>query len=658
MAKAKAKVVANEESISKTCFTCGDMCTKGSIFYIKHPELMEAFDPKWILDNGREVGKIAQQLFEGATVLERTDKPTWAKNTTELIQSGQKIICEAAFLADGLFCAVDIFRITSGKKCELYEVKAATSEKDIFLKDISFQLAVLRKAGFTVTKAFLVTVNKEFEKQEDDIDLSKFFEVTDVTAKVAELRKQTNLEIRRIKSALKSGKEPKTVIGEYCFHPYKCPFLSTCKKDLPQPTIFDLAGVQVGTLLKMYYDEENPVRTMEDFSKMPVGKKEGVILQRARQQAQFEINGDDTLYIDTNNLVRFMEKLEPPYSCLDFETTETGVPTLKGQKPYDKVAFQASLHIVDKFGSQVRHLEYLADPKTDWRAEMAKWIAKNLPSKGSVIVYNKSLEGSQLDKMATENPKIAKKLLSIKDRIVDLMSVFRSHDVYCREFKGKYSLKVVGPILCPERINYEDLEISDGTAATMVFSRMLSGEMDPFEMAIARRSLLKYCGTDTIAPLWIINKLIHLMDKNDVERIFNIPDYKGENLLFDYQVRDSSNVSLKHGDRVMTDIGEGTVNGHTKCFIRVWLESEKRNILRKSYNLVNLEGLELPTGDTPATYTVEKFTDRIGRTACIGDCVIANNKVGQIIQFTDCFVKIKMEGNKLVHKANGNFIIL
>ena len=74
--------------------------------------------------------------------------------------------------------------------------------------------------------------------------------------------------------------------------------------------------------------------------------------------------------------------------------------------------------------------------------------------------------------------------------------------------KGKYSIKIVLPLLVPEMEKaYRDLDlIHNGGEAMQVFA-MLGKMKDKSQIKRYRRSLLEYCKLDTLAMVRIFNIL-------------------------------------------------------------------------------------------------------------------------------------------------------
>jgi len=97
----------------------------------------------------------------------------------------------------------------------------------------------------------------------------------------------------------------------------------------------------------------------EDINPLPDGKAGLSRSERQWLQVQKSVAGDQSVWIDKENLTVEMASWTYPLHFIDFETTMVALPFNKGRKPYEGIAFQFSHHIVYKDG-QVEHKgEYL-----------------------------------------------------------------------------------------------------------------------------------------------------------------------------------------------------------------------------------------------------------------------------------------------------------
>lgn len=632
--------------ISKTSFTRGDDCSLATVYSVTHPEEATQPDMQYIFDNGERVGIMARNLFPGAVTVEYDKYENRARHTQDLIESGVQTICEAAFLKDGLFAAADIICVKSDKHVILYEVKSSTEIKDIFYRDLAFQTFLIEKCGYHIDEANIVYVNKDFVKN-GSIDPKEFFVIENVSVDVRNLLTSVESEINEIQNDLYNGIEiDSPPFGQHCFTPYACPFWNKCKKHLPQDSIFDIKGsMRTSTKVKLYYDG---VTDMKAFLGLKRQNPKYV------QQARLQVEKNDEIEVKMEELKSFLDTLEFPLTSLDFETIAPSIPVFDGTGPYDQIVTQFSAHVLNGWCGALKHFEFLANPEEDWRSDVAHQLVKACPSTGSIIVWNKTMEYNRIMEMAEMpcNADIKDELTSIAVRIVDLMVPFKNRIVYNRAMQGSYSLKYVLPALCPSRrdLSYTNLSVNNGMLASQVFSEMIYGKMSKIQVAATRRDLLTYCELDTYGPFHILNKLYYIVDP-DCKTLFVSTTIK----------RDHTQRTLRVGDYVTTNVGNGTIIGFTPCFVRIRLEKHKRHILRMAHNLYNHSGLNVPSEKSeriPASACGNvTFYDVTGKEVKIGNYVITGSQLGQVVGRTDFFLKIQLSNGKIVRR-NGTFTII
>ena len=80
-------------------------------------------------------------------------------------------------------------------------------------------------------------------------------------------------------------------------------------------------------------------------------------------QVEAELTGKE--FINLANIKEFLSTIRQPLGFLDFETFMEPVPSFDGQKPYQQIPFQYSLHIIadDKLSQH----EFLGQPTEDPR---------------------------------------------------------------------------------------------------------------------------------------------------------------------------------------------------------------------------------------------------------------------------------------------------
>ena len=90
-------------NITKSLYCLGVQCPKMLWLKVHKPELFdESTMNDSILEKGTEVGQLARGLFGPYTVVEHESQ--MVSETERLIASGERVIAEASFSTDGLFC--------------------------------------------------------------------------------------------------------------------------------------------------------------------------------------------------------------------------------------------------------------------------------------------------------------------------------------------------------------------------------------------------------------------------------------------------------------------------------------------------------------------------------------------------------------------------
>ena len=506
----------SEFRLSKSRFCEGVQCPK-RLWYKKH--MPEAFDEstldQGVLDNGNEVGKLAQGLFgEHVVVKDDEDRSNMIKETEKLLAEGKENICEASFSYDNNFCSVDILRNFKNKEVELYEVKSSTDPSEIYKYDIAFQYYVLKQLGYNVKKACLVHLNKEYIL-EGELDIHKLFKIDDYTQISEDLLSYVEENIKKFKEYAVLEKEPECEVGAFCFgvakKSYECGYRKVCHKKLPKDgtlTVFDIAGLNKKTKIKLY---NKNIITFQDVYNANV-----ITNEKQNEQVEFYVK-DLPPKVNKKEIKEFLDKLKYPQFYLDFESVQSPIPIYQKTNSYQQVVTQYSLHIIEKEGGEIQHKEFLAYPDSNVVKDVATQLIKDIPKEkgGSVIVYNKSFENTRMKEMIEMYPEFTDGLQSIIDRVQDLDEPFKQHSYYEKALNGSHSIKSVLPTLCPNdpSLDYHALEgVQNGNEAKNEFLKMRF--MDKEELEKSRAGLLKYCCLDTLAEVKVVERLKEIVNEN------------------------------------------------------------------------------------------------------------------------------------------------
>ena len=451
-------------------------------------------------ETGTQVTALARGIFgdyTDVTVLQgdRPDLEAMAAKTAECMEQGVENICEASFLVDGLYCAVDILKKEAGGWA-IYEVKSGTKIEDRHILDAAFQTYVLKRSGVTVTGTYLVCINNQYVRGEE-LELSKLFKVTDVSAEVSEYQTDISDNVDRAKAIL-AGPEPDVPLGIHCNSPDDCPYWHTCAAHVPEHSVFDLYRMTAKKKWK-HYD-----RGVVSYAELD---RDGELNDKQKRQVRFELEDCGT-HIDRKEIAKFLKTLSYPLYFLDFEAMQLAIPEFPGTKPNAQIPFQYSLHYIEEPGGELKHTEFLAVSGEDPRRAIAESLCRDIPADACVTAYNKAYECTRLKELAEAYPDLAEHLTAIKKHIKDLLEPFQSGCYYNQAMGGSFSIKSVLPALFPEdpELDYHNLEgVHNGGEAMAIFPRIK--DMPPEEQETARQNLLAYCKLDTYAMVKVWQKL-------------------------------------------------------------------------------------------------------------------------------------------------------
>lgn len=484
--------------LSKSKYCNAVQCNKMLWLSVNKPNEMENLNES-VLDNGKEVGELAKDLFGFHIDISFNDDLKIMINDTEkLLYLDKVVITEASFNYNNNFCSVDILK-KDKNNYEIYEVKSSTEVKDIYIEDISYQTYILKKLGYNVTKASIVYINKNYERH-GNLELDKLFNISDVTEEVTNNFEKVEKKILEINNYMEKKEEPEEFLTIKCVTPYDCPFFKYCTKHLDEFNVFNIRTMRNSKKFELY---NKGIYEYKDLLKEDIDDK-------YKQQIEFELY-DKEPYINKIKIKEFLNTLTYPLYFLDFETFQMSIPKYDNIKPYEQIPFQYSLHYIEN--NELKHKEFLAEPDVDPRRELALSLINDIPENVCILAYNMSFEKTVIKNLANLYPDLRNHLMNIHDNIRDLMIPFKNRDFYMKDMHGSFSIKYVLPALFPNdpSLNYHNLDlIHNGSEAMNEFANM--GNLEPKEQKHLKKCLLKYCELDTFAMVKIYEKIKELVD--------------------------------------------------------------------------------------------------------------------------------------------------
>jgi predicted RecB family nuclease len=483
--------------ITKFGFLAGCQCLKRLYLQVHQPELaaQQGGADEAILEQGREVGLLARQLFPGGIEVDGSCGLEAAIRLTKELVANPDVpaVFEGTFQHQGVIVKTDVLLRRKENRWRLVEVKSATEIKEQHTEDVAIQSYVVSRSGVNLGSVWLAHINRSYVLAGQTIDPRLFFLFRNLTRRVQDLQPALESELRSQFRVLAMSTPPDIPTGPHCTDPVTCEFFNHCNPPKPNDYIGYLPRLHASALEQL---EEMGVESVHDipadFDLTDFQRRVCTAMQTG--QPWF---GED--------LKKEFTSLQYPLYFMDFETINPAIPRFAGMHPYDHVPFQWSVHVQRGPGTAPEHFEYLTTGTSDPRNAFVSSLCDALGESGSVVVYNQQFESQRLWELATWVPKYADKIRGIQRRLWDLLPVVRNQ-VYHPAFGGSFSLKAVLPALVP-KMSYEGMEVPNGQAAGLAWESMINSNASESDRQTKRRALLDYCSQDTLAMVRLLESL-------------------------------------------------------------------------------------------------------------------------------------------------------
>jgi hypothetical protein len=432
-----------------------------------------------LMKQGYEVEKVAKAYLEKYVL------PKY-KNA-ELLWQSTYTSGQYQTRADGIIHELDT------DTYHLYEIKSSTSEKKEHLPDATFQSIVIGRT-INLETIHLILLNDEYVRG-DELDIEQLFSVPDVTSEVAEMTPDILTKMKQSLDVIEADHSDGIV---NCLNPKTCPCPELCHPNLPKASIYNIPNLT-----------PKKKRELEDMKVVAIDDIDDDYPLTSKQKKIVDVIQSKTPFLDKPTVRGLLQSLAYPLYFIDYETYDEAMPLYKGHKPYQKMAFQFSLHIVGSNGEILRHEEFLATKPGDPSRDLVKHMRECISDQGTVIVWNKAFEGGRNKEMAELYPEYKDFLLDVNSRMFDLMEIVSKGYYLHPDFLGSWSIKNVLPVMEPE-FSYKTLAINKGDQAMIEWYDMVNG--DESKKDEVSKALLQYCGLDSLAMVKVWEKLKELID--------------------------------------------------------------------------------------------------------------------------------------------------
>lgn len=491
--------MAQNRGLSKSRIIAHRQCPKRLWLKSYRPDLEEVDDESQArMASGTRAGEIAQSLFPKGILIDREDMEKALIDTQKALgQKPRRPIFEAGFRANGILVFIDLL-LPSNKGYRLAEVKSSTGIKDYHYEDAAIQTWVVEEAGISISKVEIAHIDNTFVYQGDG-EYKGLFTFAGITKDIRPLVSQVPKWAAEARKTL-SGDEPNVSVGDHCHDPFDCPFIKYCA---PQSDDAE-SGYPPETL--SYGRKLAATLRMEGYNDLRDVPEDRLEKPKHKRQRRAALNSKPELDPEAGEMIR---NLPFPRFYLDFETISLAMPIWRGTRPYQKIPFQWSCHSEMEDGT-VTHRYFLTDGLNDPRKAFVDSMLTALGEHGPIFAYKASFEIGRIKELAEAFPQIAKPLLAIVNRIIDLLPIARAH-YYHQDMHGSWSLKNVIPTIAPD-LRYDEMDVGDGGAAESAFREILDPATAHDRKDFLRRALLEYCERDTLALV----KMAHYFQKGDI----------------------------------------------------------------------------------------------------------------------------------------------
>ena len=483
--------------LSKSKFLAGCQCLKRLYLQVHEPGLAAEADAasEAIIEQGREVGMLARQMFPGGVEVRSEGGLDQAIRATRQLTANREVpaIFEGTFEHAGVLVRVDILHRRRDGRWRLIEVKSTTDVKDHHFDDVAIQHRVVSRSSVDLAASCLAHVSRDYVYQGGAIDVHRFFRIRNLTRRVEKLHPKLPSVLRSQFRVLGMPEAPRITAGPQCSHPITCEFFDHCNPPLPDDHILKLPRIHASEIAKLIALGVQSIHDIaENYPLTGRLRRACTSVQMGKPWFSGELRGE-------------LKELKYPLYFMDFETINPCIPRFSGMRPCDQLPFQWSVHAQRQAGAEPEHREFLATDASDPRRAFISTLCKALGEQGSIVAYNARFESQRLSEIAEWLPEFSGHINKIRRRLWDLLPVIRSN-VYHPKFFGSFSLKTVLPALVPA-MSYDGMAVVDGKAAGLVWESVIGSECDDAEREKKRKALQKYCCQDTLGMVKLMDLL-------------------------------------------------------------------------------------------------------------------------------------------------------
>ena len=480
--------MSEKHLLSKTSFLKSVQCTKAFFLYKNHYHLKDPLPKEKVavFNRGHQVGSLAQTLFPGGVDVSPSHVSKFAdsvKKTRELIEQGQSVIYEAAFIFDEVLVALDML-VRDHNKWYAYEVKSSLKITGAYVMDAALQYYVISNCLPELEDFFLVTLNDTYVLQ-DSLDVKALFRFKSVLSDAKKNTEFIRYHIQQARNTQERNTLPTVEIGEKCFTPYQCDFFGTCWKQVPSNNIFEFSGISKKQAQQWF---EQGFKTIYYIPEAELSPNTRRMVQAYKSHQEI---------IDTDALRKFFQKITYPLAFFDAEMYAPAIPRYIGTSPFEAMPFLFSWHSMQNEKAVPQHRYFYQETATYAGKELLDSLISMAAEVNSILVFDTAQEEKALQQVVRHFPEYKPAISNIKSKFIDFSDVFSKLWYYHPQTKGSMSLKKIYESVFGKSI-FEELAIKSGLLASYKYDDYLK-ESDLFNKEELKNNLIDYCKTDTQA---------------------------------------------------------------------------------------------------------------------------------------------------------------
>lgn len=486
--------------LSKSKLLAYRQCHKRLWLEVHKPDLREdTAGTQARFQTGYQVGDIAKRIYDpdGKAAVIDVDTEGFDgafARTAKLLTDSRWPVFEAGFKANGALAFVDVMLPdfeNSRPVWRMVEVKSSASVKKYHRDDIAVQAFVVQSAGVKLKSIALAHIDSSWVYPGNE-DYRGLLKETDLTSEAFARSEEVKDWIGESQKIVAQRTEPEIAVGAHCHVPFECGFCNYCNRDIPQPE-YPVHWLPRFSSTKREKLAEQGVNDLRGVNDDLLSEKQSMVKEHTLAK---------TVFFDSAGAASDLAPHGFPAYFLDFESIQFAVPIWKGTRPYQQITFQFSLHTLAESG-QLSQTAFLDLSGNDPSEAFARALITACGEDGPVFVYKAGFEATRIRELAERYPDLARPLLGIHARIVDLLPIARNR-YYHPSQQGSWSIKAVLPAVVPE-LSYDKLDgVNDGGAAMDAFCEAIQPGTNKERKGEIESQLLAYCRLDTFAMvrLW------------------------------------------------------------------------------------------------------------------------------------------------------------